>query len=56
MSAMNEKEIEEMARAERLEYFRNWRTNNKDKVRKHNDNYWKKRAEKKLKAGEANAK
>lgn len=27
------------------EYFRNWRKNNKDKVKKNNANYWKKKAD-----------
>ena len=28
----------------RREYYRNWRANNKDKVRQHNKNYWTKKA------------
>lgn len=28
------------------EYFKNWRKNNKDKVKKHNETFWKKQAEK----------
>ena len=38
------KTIEELAREERLAYFREWRANNKDKVKKHNATYWEKRA------------
>ena len=40
--------IEELARQERLEYFRQWRANNKDKVKQHNQNYWIKKAQQKL--------
>ena len=28
------------------EYFKNWRKNNKDKVKKNNENFWKRQAEK----------
>ena len=31
---------------EKREYFKNWRKNNKDKVKKHNETFWKKQAEK----------
>jgi len=41
--------IEEMARMERLAYFKAWRAANRDKVAKHNKNYWQRRAEKRLK-------
>lgn len=41
---MNEKKLEDAARKERLEYFRQWRKDNPKKVKKHNENYWKKRA------------
>ena len=40
----NVKSVEEIAREERLAYFREWRANNKDKVKKHNATYWEKRA------------
>ena len=33
---------------ERREYFREWRKNNPDKVKAHNQNFYKKRAEKRL--------
>lgn len=42
-------DVNEMARIERREYYRRWRANNPDKVKKHNENYWKKVAERKLK-------
>lgn len=42
--------LEAAAREEKREYFRQWRRNNPDKVRKHNENYWRKRAEKRLEA------
>ena len=42
---MDNKTIEELARQARLAYFREWRANNKEKVKQHNANYWKRRAE-----------
>ena len=36
----------EMIKTEKREYFKNWRRNNKDKVKIHNDRYWEKRAAK----------
>lgn len=39
--------IEQLAREERNAYMRKWRSENKDKVRKHNAAYWKRRVEKK---------
>ena len=44
MNNKQQKSIEEIAREERLAYFREWRANNKDKVKKHNATYWEKRA------------
>lgn len=44
LSNKQQKSIEEIAREERLAYFREWRANNKDKVKKHNATYWEKRA------------
>ena len=41
--------IEELARQERLEYFRTWRANNKERVKQHNENYWRRKAEKRAK-------
>ena len=46
---MEQSKIEEMARQERLEYFKKWRAANKDKVRATNQRYWEKRALKKAK-------
>lgn len=46
----NKKSIDEIAREERLAYFKNWRANNKNKVKKHNENYWRKKAEQRLSA------
>ena len=48
MSTDNQKTLEELARAERRAYFREWRANNKDKVKKHNATYWEKRAKRRL--------
>jgi len=50
----NVKSVEEIAREERLAYFREWRANNKDKVKKHNATYWQKRAERIIAEREAN--
>lgn len=47
------KSIEQIAKEEKKAYLQEWRRNNKDKVKKHNANYWKRRAEKKLKEQEA---
>ena len=30
----------------RKEYYKEWRTNNKDKIKKYNERFWKKQAEK----------
>lgn len=32
--------IEELIHQEKLKYFRNWRRNNKDKIKQHNQNFW----------------
>lgn len=39
--------LEERAKEERREYFRQWRAKNRDKVRENNRRYWEKRAAKK---------
>ena len=48
------KNLEELARFERLDYFKQWRAANKDKVKRHKENYWRKKAEQKLRNGESN--
>ena len=45
---MDDKKLEVAAQEEKREYFRQWRKNNPDRVKKHNENYWRKRAEKRL--------
>lgn len=45
---MKREQVDELAAEERREYFRKWRAANKDKVAKHNANYWRKKAEQKL--------
>jgi hypothetical protein len=40
--------IESVIAEERKAYFKEWRAKNKDKVKQHNQNYWRKRAEQKL--------
>lgn len=41
---MDEQRIEELAQRERKEYYKQWRANNRDKIKKHRENYWRKRA------------
>lgn len=50
---METKTLEERAREERREYFRQWRAKNPDKVRENNRRYWEKRAAKKAEAESA---
>ena len=50
VNSMNHKKLEAAAQEEKREYFRKWRKNNPDKVKRHNENYWRKRAEKRLEA------
>ena len=50
---MEKNSLEELAREERREYFRQWRSKNKDKVRESNRRYWEKRAAKKVEKQEA---
>lgn len=38
--------MEDRARQARLEYMREWRRKNKDKVRENNRRYWERRAQK----------
>ena len=40
--------IDELAKEERLAYYKAWRAANPDKVKRQNKNYWRKRAERKL--------
>ena len=47
---MDDKKLEAAIQEEKREYIRRWRKNNPDKVKKHNENYWRKRAEKRLEA------
>lgn len=32
--------IEELIHQEKLKYYKNWREKNKDKVKRHNRNFW----------------
>ena len=45
---MTEKNMDELARQERLEYYRKWRAANKEKVKQHNQNYWRHKAKKRM--------
>lgn len=33
-------DIEDLIHKERLKYYKEWRKNNKDKVKQHNRNFW----------------
>lgn len=47
------KRLEEQVKEARRAYFKDWRAKNKDKVRKHSENYWLRWAERQnKKAGE----
>lgn len=35
-----QKNIEDLIHQEKLKYYKNWREKNKDKVKKHNQNFW----------------
>lgn len=50
------KSIEELAREERLKYFKEWRAKNKNKVHANNQRYWEKKARERLEkeGGETN--
>lgn len=39
-------DISKLANETRKNYYKDWRKNNKDKIKKYNSNYWQKRAEK----------
>lgn len=43
---LDEKAIEELARNERLAYFKKWRAEHKNIIKEYNKRYWSKRAEK----------
>lgn len=45
---MENQVISETAAEVRKEYYREWRRKNKDKVKKHNQNYWERKAKARL--------
>lgn len=45
---MTQKQLDELAAAERKAYFKAWRAANPEKVNAHQKKYWRRRAEKKL--------
>lgn len=47
-----EQNIEEQIHQEKLKYYKNWRKNNKDKVRQHNRNFWLKKLKEEKENGE----
>lgn len=48
-------DLSKLANEARKDYYKSWRNNNKDKVKKYNSQYWQKRAER-LKLNSNNAK
>lgn len=44
-SKISENELEKMAKDERNRYMRDWRAENRDKVKDYNRRYWLKRAQ-----------
>jgi len=51
---LNSANIEKIAAEERREYMKKWRAANKDKVSKHNREYWSRRAKKRLAKDQSN--
>lgn len=47
---MSEHKLKAAIQEEKREYFRQWRKNNPDKAKQNSENYWRKRAEKRLEA------
>jgi hypothetical protein len=45
-------ELNEAAKEAKREYQRKWRAANRDKVRQHNQNYWKKKAQENMKCAD----
>lgn len=43
-AGMTAKELKDAALTEKRAYYRKWRRDNPDKVKTHNENYWRKRA------------
>lgn len=51
---MEQKTIETLTKEARREYYRKWRSANKDKEKQYRDRYWEKRAMKKMQADKMN--
>ena len=47
---MDNQNIDEIIKEERKQYYKKWRANNPDKVKKHNSDYWRRRVERKIKS------
>jgi len=45
---MTQTQLDELAKEERRAYFKAWRAANPEKVKQQNQNYWRKRADRKL--------
>ncbi len=45
---MNKQKLERAAKDERNAYYREYRRKNKEKIKQHQENYWKRKVEKKL--------
>lgn len=48
---MTDKEIREAIAEEKRKYHKQWRDKNRDKIKKYNENYWKKKALEKQQKG-----
>jgi uncharacterized short protein YbdD (DUF466 family) len=48
VTKVDDKRLEAAVKEEKREYFRQWRKNNPDKVKQYYENYWCKRARKRL--------
>ena len=48
---MTREELAELAKAERRAYAKAWRAANPEKVKEHNESYWRRRAEAKAQEG-----
>lgn len=43
---MSNNELNDLVKLTKKNYYKNWRLNNKDKIKQYNSKYWQKRAEK----------
>lgn len=48
-----QKTLDQMVLEEKRDYFRKWRAENRDKVKKYNEAYWEKKVTRKLKISQS---